>query len=86
MGEGVAECAEYLSGWLESWGVGARVVPSQGHPVVLGIFIDTLGLPAVWVPYAQPNNGQHGPNENILADHFITGIKMGAAALTALGE
>jgi acetylornithine deacetylase/succinyl-diaminopimelate desuccinylase-like protein len=62
------------------------IQPNLGGSLGNDIFTDTLGLPAVWVPYAQPNNGQHGPNENILADHFIMGIKMAVSALTALGK
>ena len=43
-------------------------------------------MPAILARYAQPNNGQHGPNERLRIDHFMTGIKMGAAALAALGR
>ncbi len=49
-------------------------------------FTETLGMPAILARYAQPNNGQHGPNERLRIDHFMTGIKMGAAALAALGR
>jgi acetylornithine deacetylase/succinyl-diaminopimelate desuccinylase-like protein len=50
------------------------------------MFTDTLDLPAIWVPYAQPNNGQHGPNEHLQISHFMTGIEMAATALTVLGN
>jgi len=57
---------------------------SGGSNASTQVFTQYLGLPAITTHYAQPNNGQHGPNENIRIDHFMTGIKMGAAALTAL--
>ncbi len=60
--------------------------PTLGGSLGNDIFTETLGLATVWVPYAQPNNGQHGPNEHLRIDHFITGIKMSATALTALGR
>lgn len=59
---------------------------SGGSNASTQTFTQTLRLPAIVAPYAQPNNGQHGPNEHLRIDHFIAGIKMGAAALTALGE
>ncbi len=35
-GEGVTECAEFLRGRLESWGVPATLVQTQGFPLVRG--------------------------------------------------
>ena len=62
------------------------LLPTLGGSLYNDLFTNTLGLPAIWVPYAQPNNGQHGPNEHLQISHFVTGIKMAATALTVLGN
>jgi acetylornithine deacetylase/succinyl-diaminopimelate desuccinylase-like protein len=62
------------------------LLPTLGGSLHNDLFTDTLGLPAIWVPYAQPDNGQHGPNEHLQISHFMTGIRMAATALTALGN
>ena len=62
------------------------IQPNLGGSLGNHVFTDILGIPTIWVPYAQPHNGQHGPDENIQIDHFISAIKMAAAALTALGR
>lgn len=59
---------------------------SGGSNASTQVFTQYLGLPAITTNYAQPNNGQHGPNENIRIDHFMMGVKMGAAALAALKD
>ncbi len=42
------------------------------------LFTDRLGLPSVIVPYANADSGQHAPNENLVVDQFIKGIKTSA--------
>jgi acetylornithine deacetylase/succinyl-diaminopimelate desuccinylase-like protein len=37
------------------------------------------------VPYANADESNHAPNENLELDRFIMGIKTGAAMLTQLG-
>jgi hypothetical protein len=37
------------------------------------------------VPYANADEANHAPNENLEVERFITGIKTGVAMLTYLG-
>ena len=37
------------------------------------------------VPYANPDEANHAPNENLELWRFIAGVKTGAAMLTYLG-
>ncbi|MBI3126960.1 MAG: M20/M25/M40 family metallo-hydrolase [Candidatus Tectomicrobia bacterium] len=57
---------------------------SGGSNASTQVFNQYLGLPVITTNYSQPNSGQHGPNESIRIDHFMMGIKMGAAALASL--
>jgi acetylornithine deacetylase/succinyl-diaminopimelate desuccinylase-like protein len=49
-------------------------------------FTKILGIPAFLTPYANPDEANHSPNENLEIDRFIDGIKTGAAVLFELGE
>jgi acetylornithine deacetylase/succinyl-diaminopimelate desuccinylase-like protein len=42
-------------------------------------------MPVFGVPYANPDESNHAPNENMEIARFIMGIKTGAAMLTYLG-
>ena len=50
------------------------------------VFTKGLGIPAFVVPYANADEANHAPNENIEVERFIRGIKTGAAMLSFLGE
>lgn len=47
------------------------------------LFTDRLGLASVILPYANPDCAQHAPNENLLVENFIAGIKTSAALFKA---
>jgi acetylornithine deacetylase/succinyl-diaminopimelate desuccinylase-like protein len=49
------------------------------------VFTKTLGIPAFVVPYANADEANHAPNENLELDRFIMGVKTGAAMLVYLG-
>ncbi len=40
-----------------------------------------LGLPAVWTTYANADEGNHAPNENMTIDAFLSGICASAVVL-----
>jgi hypothetical protein len=42
-------------------------------------------VPAFGTPYANADEANHAPNENLEIERFIKGIKSGAAVLTYLG-
>ncbi len=59
--------------------------PSAGGSLPNYVFTKVLGMPAFGVPYANPDEANHAPNENMEIDRFINGIKTGAAMLTFIG-
>lgn len=70
--------------------VAARGVEPLLYPTVGGslpdyVFTKILGVPAFGTPYANPDERNHAPNENMEVERFIKGIKTGAALLTYLG-
>ena len=61
------------------------LVPAMGGSLPEYVWTKILGIPAFVVPYANHDEQNHAPNENIEVDRFITGIKIGAALLTEVG-
>lgn len=66
-------------------GVEPYLVPSLGGSLPDYVFTKILGVPAFTVPYANADESNHAPNENLSLDRFVAGIKTGAAMLTYLG-
>ncbi|MCB0183446.1 MAG: M20/M25/M40 family metallo-hydrolase, partial [Caldilineaceae bacterium] len=62
------------------------LVPSAGGSLPDYVFTKILGVPAFGTPYANPDERNHAPNENMEVARFIKGIKTGAALLTYLGN
>lgn len=62
------------------------LVPALGGSLPDYVFTKVLGVPAFGVPYANPDERNHAPNENLELDRFIAGIKTGAAMVTYLGN
>jgi acetylornithine deacetylase/succinyl-diaminopimelate desuccinylase-like protein len=57
------------------------------YPVIGGslpdyVFTKILGLPAFLIPYANADQANHAPNENLRVDCFIRGVRTGASLLT----
>jgi acetylornithine deacetylase/succinyl-diaminopimelate desuccinylase-like protein len=61
------------------------LVPAMGGSLPDYVFTKTLGIPAFGVPYANADESNHAPNENMEVERFYRGIKTGAAMLTCLG-
>jgi acetylornithine deacetylase/succinyl-diaminopimelate desuccinylase-like protein len=62
------------------------IVPTVGGSLPDYVFTKILGVPAFTVPYANADEANHAPNENLELERFIRGIKTGAAMLTYLGR
>lgn len=60
--------------------------PSVGGSLPDYAFTKTLGLPAFVTPYANADEANHAPNENLEIDLFHDGIRTGAALLDRLGR
>jgi acetylornithine deacetylase/succinyl-diaminopimelate desuccinylase-like protein len=61
------------------------LVPALGGSLPDYVFTKILGLPAFTVPYANADEANHAPNENLEVERFISGIKTGAAMLAHIG-
>ncbi|MEM7738237.1 MAG: M20/M25/M40 family metallo-hydrolase [Deinococcota bacterium] len=62
------------------------LIPSAGGSLPNYAFTQILGIPAFVVPYANPDEANHAPNENLELSRFIKGIKTGAAMLGHLAD
>jgi acetylornithine deacetylase/succinyl-diaminopimelate desuccinylase-like protein len=62
------------------------LVPALGGSLPDYVFTKILGIPAFTVPYANADEANHAPNENIEVWRFIQGIKTGVAMLSYLGQ
>ena len=69
----------------EAQGREPLIVPALGGSLPDYVFTKILGVPAFGVPYANPDEANHAPNENLEVERFISGIRTGAAILTYLG-
>jgi acetylornithine deacetylase/succinyl-diaminopimelate desuccinylase-like protein len=62
------------------------VLPSSGGSSPDHLFTKGLGLPMFCIPYANPDENNHAPNENIRIDCFFNGIKTSAALFSELAQ
>ena len=67
-------------------GVEPYLYPSAGGSLPDYVFTKTLGLPAFVTPYANADEANHAPNENLELSLFHAGIRTGAALLDRLGQ
>jgi acetylornithine deacetylase/succinyl-diaminopimelate desuccinylase-like protein len=72
-------------GMLAAQGAEPLLILSAGGSLPDYVFTKILGIPAFGVPYANPDEANHAPNENLEIERFVSGIKTGAAMLTYLG-
>jgi acetylornithine deacetylase/succinyl-diaminopimelate desuccinylase-like protein len=70
---------------IAAQGTAPLLVPAKGASLPNYVFTKTLGIPAFGVPYANHDESNHAPNENMEVARFFMGIKTGAAMLSYLG-
>lgn len=61
------------------------LVPAMGGSLPDYVWTKILGVPSFQTPYANHDEANHAPNENMEVDLFVKGIKTGAAILAYLG-
>jgi acetylornithine deacetylase/succinyl-diaminopimelate desuccinylase-like protein len=61
------------------------IVPAMGGSLPDYVFAKILGVPTFLTPYANADESNHAPNENLEVERFFKGIKTGAAVLACLG-
>jgi len=67
-------------------GVDPLIYPTVGGSLPDYVFTKILNKPAFVVPYANADEANHAPNENLEVVRFIDGVKIGAALLNELGK
>lgn len=67
-------------------GVEPLLYPTVGGSLPDYAFTKILGIPSFVVPYANADEANHAPNENLMIERFVDGIRTGAALLWRLGE
>jgi acetylornithine deacetylase/succinyl-diaminopimelate desuccinylase-like protein len=61
------------------------LVPPLGGSLPISVFTRLLDLPTFGVPFANVDQTNHAPNENLEVERFFAGIKTAASLLTHLG-
>ena len=57
------------------------IYPSLGASLPDYVFTHVLGIPSILVPYANADESNHAPNENIRVENFMLGVKCCASVL-----
>ena len=60
------------------------LVPALGGSLPDYVFTRLLGLPSIGVPFANPDEANHAPNENLELRRYFNGVKAAAAMLDQL--
>ena len=77
--------AHLLNALVAAQGVEPLLVPAGFGSLPNYVFTKILGIPAFGTPYANTDEANHAPNENLMLDCFHSGIRTGAAVLHELG-
>ncbi|RJE85922.1 M20/M25/M40 family metallo-hydrolase [Paracoccus onubensis] len=67
-------------------GVEPLLFPCVGGSLPDYVFTGILGIPAFVLPYANADEANHAPNENLRIECFHDGIRTGAALLSSVGN
>ena len=62
------------------------LAPAMGGSLPDYVWTKVLGAPSFVTPYANADEANHAPDENLEIDRFFKGIRTGAALLAALGR
>jgi acetylornithine deacetylase/succinyl-diaminopimelate desuccinylase-like protein len=74
-----------VAGITQAQGEPPLLLPAMGGSLPEYVWTRTLGVHAFVVPYANADEANHAPNENLELARFFGGIKTGAAMLAHLG-
>lgn len=79
-------CQAIVRAIHEAYQTAPVVMPSVGGSLPSYVWTKLLNIPAVGVPYANPDEDNHAPNENMVLECFYKGIKASAQAIYELGN
>lgn len=77
--------APLVAGLTTALGEEPLLMPAMGGSLPEYVWTRILGVHSFVVPYANADEANHAPNENLEVERFIGGIKAGAAMLAYLG-
>jgi acetylornithine deacetylase/succinyl-diaminopimelate desuccinylase-like protein len=60
------------------------LVPAYGGTLPDFVWTQVLGAPSLGLPFANPDEANHGPNENLEVSRYLTGIAISMTALHAI--
>jgi acetylornithine deacetylase/succinyl-diaminopimelate desuccinylase-like protein len=78
-------CQAVIEAVRQASGADPVVLPTLGASMPDYIFTRVLGVPSIGIPYANPDENNHSPNENLALDDFYAGIVTSTYILEALG-
>lgn len=70
----------------QAFGIDAIEVPITGGSLPNYVWSDVLQVPFILVPYGNPDERNHAPNENLSLDCYYKGIETTARIILALGQ
>ncbi|MBI4280303.1 MAG: M20/M25/M40 family metallo-hydrolase [Armatimonadetes bacterium] len=79
-------CRAVMGAVAQAQGKAPVIVPALGGTLPDYVFTKILKMPSVVVPYANHDESNHAPNENMKVDLFFAGIKTSIAVMEALGR
>jgi acetylornithine deacetylase/succinyl-diaminopimelate desuccinylase-like protein len=65
-------------------GVEPLLLPPLGGTLPTHVFTNVLGIPTIGVPFANPDQANHAPNENLELERYRHGIRIAARILEQL--
>jgi acetylornithine deacetylase/succinyl-diaminopimelate desuccinylase-like protein len=68
------------------FGVAPVDVPLVGGSLPSAVWPQVLGVPSLAVPYANSDEANHAPNENLVLDRYYAGIRTAAALIGELAQ
>ncbi len=68
------------------WGKETVYIRSGGSIPIVGVFLDSLGIPSVMMGFGLPDDNLHAPNEKMHLPNFYKGIEAVAKYLEMLGR
>ncbi len=78
--------APLVRAFVAAQGAEPLLIPAGFGSLPGYVFTKILGIPAFVTPYANPDEANHAPNENLTLECFHSGIRTGAAVLHELGK
>jgi acetylornithine deacetylase/succinyl-diaminopimelate desuccinylase-like protein len=70
----------------EGFGMEPIVLPSMGGSLPDFVWTKGLGVPSIMIPYANADEANHAPNENMMLECFYKGIHSSAQIIFELGK